>query len=68
MSAWYVGIKIIICSHTRENLYLTSIKKKSFLPSTQTSIRGKTVSHLICYLIWHTLVSVVKHLLSYTVH
>lgn len=41
MSAWYVGIKIIICSHTRENLYLKSIKKKSFFPSTQTSIREK---------------------------
>lgn len=28
MSAWYIGIKIIICSYTRENLYLKSIKKK----------------------------------------
>lgn len=31
MSAWYIGIKIIICSYTRDNLYLKSIKKVFFL-------------------------------------
>lgn len=41
MSAWYIGIKIIICSYTRENLYLKSIKKKSFFSFNSNIYRGK---------------------------
>lgn len=49
MSAWYIGIKIIICSYTRENLYLKSIKKKSFFPSTQTSIGENCFSSYLLF-------------------
>lgn len=50
MSAWYIGIKIIICSYTRENLYLKSIKKKkTFFPSTQTSIGENCFSSYLLF-------------------
>lgn len=41
MSAWYIGIKIIICSYTRKNLYLKSIKKKNVISFNSNIYRGK---------------------------